>query len=241
MKNWSSKGSGHSRRPNRISRRYVRAMLALVLACTWISVFASGATGSPITLFDTGSVSIGTTGQYGGSAVGTSQYVGVRFQATATAYVLELGGHFGGIPEASIFGAIAEISGPTGLPNLSALDTDPAVIGSSVFAVPRASEVVWAPLSAELQSGQWYALIFGGGLFGSTGNAYAPYVDVSENTFVSSFWYSPTNGFLGQVDSTLGYFGIRGAPVSVPEPGTLSLLGAGLLTICVRRRRNSNI
>jgi hypothetical protein len=58
------------------------------------------------------------------------------------------------------------------------------------------------------------------------------------------YWLAMGRGWSGSGDATWNYrwtFSLSSAPVSVPEPGTLGLLGAGLLGVLVRRRRNAAV
>lgn len=217
------------------------AVLAGALALVMSSAYAI------TTIFDTGIASIGTTGLAGGSSVSSTQYLGVRFQASGDYFATDIGGHFGGVyNNANIFGAVIHLNSPTDFPVLQDLENDPNLVGVSTFSVPMYSEVVWGSLNVPISDGEWYALVFGSGIFGATASASTPFEGVTENTRTNDFWYSTTTGFLGEPTppSTLGYFGIRGIPVvaeNVPEPETYTLMLAalGLLGLARHRRRKT--
>lgn len=199
---------------------------------------------TPMTIFDTGEVSIGTTGLYGGSSVGSSQYLGVRFQAIADYHVVEIGGHFGGTTNTTIFGAVVQLTGASDFPELNNLASDPGLIGYSVFGVPQPSGVVWGSLNIPIHASEWYALVFGSGIFGASGYGFAPYQDVSVNTGANSFWFTTSTGFIGEPmpHSTLGYFGLRGSPLQIPEPPTVFIFSLGMVALLFfvpQRARNA--
>ncbi len=140
-------------------------------------------------IYDTGTNTIGSIGAYGGTAVSDSQYIGVKFEATHNYHASSIGGHFGGTENTTIFAAIVELDSVFDLPDSSTLST-PDVIAETVFPVPRSSDVVWAPISANIKKDTWYALIFGTGLFGANGLAYVPYENVTTESPAYIFWYS---------------------------------------------------
>ena len=71
-----------------------------------------------------------------------------------------------------IFGAIVRLDDFSDVPDSFDLST-PDVLGVSLLTPPGCSNEVSAPLSLELEPGT-YALVFGSGLFGATGAAFAP-------------------------------------------------------------------
>ncbi len=200
-----------------------------------IVALGSYAHASPEIIYDTGSVSVGSMGQYGGTSVSHSQYVGVRFRATSDFVAEEIGGHFGGFPGTAVFGAVLSLPGSGELPDFGELASLADVIAVATFEVPLPSSLVWSEVSAPIRRGHWYALVFGSGLFGAAGEGFAPYVDVAVNTMADSFWFDPSLSRTYEVRSTLAYFGLRGEPIGVPEPASAALLFAGLLLLRKRR------
>lgn len=97
---------------------------------------------------------------------GTTQLFGVRFEVTALVTTGGIGGDFSTLHEGGIFGALVQLDGPTDFPDSQDLST-PDFFASVVMPVPNA-----AFLETELTPG-WYAVVFGAGQFGASGEALA--------------------------------------------------------------------
>lgn len=202
---------------------------------TLLIVVASLSQASPQVIYDTGEISIGTTGRLGGSSVSTTQYLGVRFLASDDYTELEIGGHFGGRSGASIFGALVELTSPGDLPNLADLETSPGLVAAATIELPLPSAIVWSRIPGSVRGGVWYALVFGSGLFGASGEGFAPYEGVTANTFADSFWFNASLIRPYEVQSTLGYFGLRSSAQVVPEPSGILLVLTCLPLLLLRR------
>lgn len=192
------------------------------------------------------SATLGPTGLSWGNgwdiAGGTD--LAVRFQLLDTYNVTAVGGDFvsvGPAPNGTIFAAIAAIGGPAAFPSTPGSFTP---LASATFTAPSSSADIRVALPVTLGPG-YYALIFGGGRFGATGNALAPGSD-SDLPGVSYFVgagvsdpgsYWANGGISGTrfvVEGTLSE-----GTGTVPEPGTGALfLGAGLWLAWLKRRRS---
>jgi PEP-CTERM motif len=182
---------------------------------------------------------MGPTGA-GGYSVSFRQSIGARFQVTSPIVTTEIGGHFFGLDALSFFGAIVRLSGPLDVPDSITLST-PDLVAFTLFfpnnSLPISAELS-RPLVAALDPG-WYVLVFGGGSLGadSTGTTLL----VGGNPEIGDPSYITRN--LG--NQGLGWFepndlsNVRMFVNAVPEPGTATLLGIGLLTLGIRGRRRS--
>lgn len=180
------------------------------------------------------SATLGPTGQYGGNALTSSQFFGVRFEITEPVQVTEVGGHLSGW-NGSLFAAIVSLPGGAGtLPTGSPFDS--SVEAYTTFTASSASQDYRAPLSVYLDPG-WYALVFGSGQFGATGTGAMP----GNNDPLPEASYIRWDGSQWRSYSTdlRLRFVVEGDLVT-PEPGSLALLSAGALGIAalLRRRRN---
>src|SRR5437667_5377708 len=106
------------------------AALRFILPLLWAS--ATWADPISVIVFDTGLSSIGDTGQFVGTSVGDSQYLGVRFQSPGNIHTTEVGLHLGAPVGDTFFGAIVKLSGPSDLPDSTDLSTDD-VLRHTVF------------------------------------------------------------------------------------------------------------
>jgi hypothetical protein len=110
-----------------------------------------------------------TTDQTLGVNVSPIVYGGVRFRLNSPVATTYVGGHFVGRPDAgdSFFGAIIQLDGDSDFPNSTNLSTSD-VRGTTLLTFPDVSGEVFGELDLLLEPG-WYALVFGSGLFNSTG------------------------------------------------------------------------
>jgi len=117
------------------------------------------------------SATLGPTGQTsGGLNANTVQLLGSRFSISEIVDVTDVGGHFRNpqlFGNDLIFGAIVELSGPNAFP-LGDPFTGGEVLAFTTFTPPDPSADISIPLSITLQPGD-YALVFGAGEFGATG------------------------------------------------------------------------
>jgi hypothetical protein len=189
------------------------------------------------------SATLGQTGlSYGnGWVISGGTDLAVRFQLLNTYDVTAVGGDFvssGPVPNGTIFAAIVAISGPTGFPGTPGSFTP---LASATFTAPSSSADIRVALPVTLGPG-YYALIFGGGRFGATGNALAPGTDSDlpgVSYFVGagvsdpgSYWQN------GGISGTR--FVVEGnlSPGGVPEPSTGVLWVGGGLALAWLKRRN---
>ena len=186
-----------------------------------------------------------------------SQFYGVRFEVAAPIQVTAVGAHIAGNPNAvsPLFAAIVGLSSATAMPAGSPLSPP---LASATFYAPVGSTDLRIPLSVGLGAG-YYGLIFGDGLFGSPTNGEATLIN---NGFASLsnlpdayFAYStlnfpglPSGGVWQSMGSSNVRFVVEAAGVSSsstgngpvsgnPEPGSLVLLGSGLVALLVASRR----
>jgi hypothetical protein len=192
------------------------------------------------------SATLGPTGQTGGYYLtpgppdsAFAQYLGARFQVGSTVQVDHIGGHLS-VAVGEIFGAIIPLPpGNTALPALPPSQIAALALAETTFTGPSHSADVLVPLSVVLPPGN-YALVFGSGQFGATGQGNMPGDDT--DTAQASYFYFTT--FNGGTDSWHDdsfhntRFVVTGTPAAaVPEPSSLALLGLGGLALAVWRRR----
>lgn len=185
-----------------------------------------GLPGGATTLYQ--SATMGTSGQTSGVVVNANQFLGAAFTLPSAAQITAVGGHISGT--GTLFAAILSLSGslPTGAPFDSSLITD------TTFTAPATSQDVVVPLSVTLNAGT-YALIFGSGLFGATGNGAMP----TNNTDVVGATYFYWDGvdhfawFLDTFSNTR--FTVYGE--IVPEPSSFGLMAVGVLMLLAVKAR----
>jgi hypothetical protein len=147
----------------------------LTLALTLLLFSGSGARAD--ILFESGTLGpTGITwqqaidGEVPGENVNPNAFSGVRFELTQPVITSRVGGHFVGPANTydTFFAAIVLLDNENDFPDSSDLSTQD-VLGSTVIEFPEPSAEVFGNLSLSLDPG-WYALVFGGGLFGANGN-----------------------------------------------------------------------
>lgn len=222
----------------RIKIRVVRRLSMLIL--TVVFLFAITAThATAATIFESGK--LGPTGIAQGfvAATNVNQFVypGVRFQLTQPAITSHIGGHFVSQSNGTFFGAIVKLDNDSDYPNSANLST-PDVLGTATLAFPTTSEEVYGGLILSLDPG-WYALVFGSGLFGTSGDGAAPRnnPDIGDPAYIG---YGPNLGWFNldilQTSFDNHRFVVRGTVV--PEPGTLTTV-LFLLVACWSRRSST--
>jgi hypothetical protein len=199
------------------------------------------------------SASLGPTKQFGGIVLDANQFLGWRFQLNSTFQVTEIGGHLSGSffsrGNNQIFGAIVSLSAPNALPQGDPFQPG-EVVASTTFTPSFPSSDVTVPLSVTLNPGN-YALIFGSGLFGASGEGFMPYNNTNLSDPQSYIRWPAT--ILG-IPASVPWINEGGSPfrfvvqgesdtsTSVPETTpTLGILAFGALgaSSLLKRRRKS--
>jgi len=208
-------------------------LLIIVTASASIAVTANLAAAA--TIFESGT--LGPTGlewqdildqNVLGENVKPNAFTGVRFQLNQPSITSKVGGHFAGpSPNTTIFGAIIRLDNENDFPDSVDLSTSD-VLGTALLTFTELSDELFGDLTVSLDPG-WYALIFGSGLFGATGNGAA----LLNNTDIGSPNYI---GFM----SGIGWghrlsnkrFVIDGIAVPEPPGYTVASIVLLLLLLC---------
>ena len=181
----------------------------------------------------------GDTGQTGEAVIGPVsvgfQFLGSRFSIDKTTTVDYVGGHLS--PNyGDLFAAIVELESSTALPVGAPFDND-EVIASTTFIIPGSTSFdILIPLNVTLSPGN-YALIFGSGLFGTSGYATMPLTNPDISGSASYFfWSGPENSwdYDGFSDAR---FVVTGTVV--PIPAAVWLFGSGLIGLIGLARRKA--
>lgn len=117
------------------------------------------------------SATLGPIGQTSGWTAGPTQFLGSRFHVNAFVKVTAVGGHLWSsltVGNQLLFAAIVALTGPAALPSGKPFD-DGTLLAVTTFDPGFPSSDILTPLSVTLAPGD-YALIFGSGLFGATGD-----------------------------------------------------------------------
>jgi hypothetical protein len=221
---------------------YQRVYFALLAILAVVGPFVGFASAEII--YESGS--LGPTGIPQGvvDAANVNGFVfnGVRFNLTSPVVTSQVGGHFVGSVGTTdtLFGAIVKLVDENDFPDSRDLST-PDVLGSTTLAFPEPSAEVFGNLSLALDPG-WYALVFGSGLFGATGDGAMPLnnPDIGNPTYIGlqpggvSGWGDLLNPIFQNYR-----FVVRGE--IVPETSSIALLLFGFLNVVNKRvtRRSS--
>jgi hypothetical protein len=167
---------------------------------------------------------LGDTGVSSGSSVWRGQFLAARFELTRAVETETVGGHFF-TGSGTIFAAIVALDGETDFPDSTDLSSSD-VLGATLLAPPLPSNDVFAPLRLQLSPG-WYAVVFGGLLFGSTSAAAgAPAGNPLMGT-PSFFLYDSVTPWrdLNTGNDSNGYrFVVTGRAAPVPDSGSSALM-----------------
>jgi hypothetical protein len=169
------------------------------------------------------------------TAVADWQYVGIRFQVDQPVEITSLHTEMGDSPS-SFFAALVPLPTVTSLPQGNPFGSG-EVIHSTVFdltwdyPVPRD-----IPFNVTINPGT-YAIIFGGGLFGSSGyisGAISAYQAVPGSSgFV---WVPDSPPGLGPWHDTTSTWAVAIQGVPIPEPGLIGVVVCGCLILGAGRR-----
>jgi hypothetical protein len=127
-----------------------------------------------------------------GATISPFAYNGVKFQLSQPVITRQIGGHFVGSLGTTFFGAIVALENENDFPDSGDLST-PDVLGSMVTAFSEPSAEVFGDLELHLDPG-WYALVFGSGFFGASGDGAALLnnPDIDNPTYIG---HQPLSGF----------------------------------------------
>ena len=176
-------------------------------------------------LFESGTLGVTGIPRESATATNVNQFVypGVRFYLSQPAITSQIGGHFVSESSGTFFGAIVVLEDANDFPNSSDLSTLD-VLGTTSLTFPVPSAEVFGNLEIQLDPG-WYALVFGSGLFGTSGDGAAlrNNPDIGDPSYIG---YGPNlNWFNLEIFQT--HFVDHRFVVTgnfVPEPSTLTLL-----------------
>jgi hypothetical protein len=238
MQRASSRDSGVLGLRRRLCVLIVVTTLAPVVATTKVTgeiLYESGALGpTGLTFGD-----FNSTSDPSGSYVSDFAFTGVRFELTRPAVTTRVGGHFVIDPghDDSFFGAIVRLDSGDDIPDSGDLST-PDVLGQTLLNFPTTSAEVFGDLVLSLTPG-WHVLVFGSGLFATTGQGGAPAnnPDIGAPSYIgyqsSPGWFeiSPPNGPFHNFR-----FVIEG--ITIPEPNSvISILMSVALMLSAHRSR----
>jgi hypothetical protein len=234
---------GNSMRGDLMKTHRVFGVLSKTVALAALaSLAAHPNTSSGAVIYE--SAALGPTGVTQGSVAATNinQFVftGVRFELTQPVITSQVGGHFVSQSGGTFFGAVVKLDSADDFPDTGDLSS-PDVLGTTTLNFPVASADVYGDLSLSLSPG-WYALVFGSGLFGTSGLGVAPRnnMDFGEPDYVGFqpgiewFDLSDLSDALLFVDHR---FVVLGAVIPEPLAGPSMLLGLACLVSMRLRTR----
>jgi hypothetical protein len=185
---------------------------------------------------------LGAVGQAGGSAISLQppdqQWLGVRFQTSTGGLIDGVGGNlsvYNFFGNGLIFASLVKLSGLSDYPDSTDLST-PDVLATTTFTGAYPSVDVVVPIGPVAVGPGTYALIFGSGQFGATGQG----AMATDNTPVGTqSEFELSNNTWSELNQT----GLRFTVYAMPEPRTipLLLLSATVMLMCtslsLRRKR----
>jgi hypothetical protein len=156
-------------------------------------------------------------------------FTGVRFQLTQSVITSQIGGHFVSESNGTFFGAIVKLDSEDDFPNSIDLST-PDVLGTATLSFPIPSAEIFGNLKIHLDPG-WYTLVFGSGLFGTSGYGAAlwnnPRIDDPSYIVSRPISGGPTRRWFDLArfrTPPLEDFRFVVTGTVVPEPGSLGML-----------------
>ena len=170
-----------------------------------------------------------------GYMIAADNFLGVRFQLTQPTLITHIGGELTQFTNGGTFAALIALTDMSDYPDSTDLTT-PDVLRTATFNLSRLSSDVSVPVAPITVPAGWYGILFGAGLFGTTGSGGVP----NDNTIVGTprfFRYTSTGGY-----EVIGLPGARFfvADAPVPEP-TAALAGAVAVAWFIGRRRNAPV
>jgi len=224
-------GTIHSQRRHVMNRFFI--LLVVVSVCFAEATHAAtiyesgtlGPTGIPVSQLDNGTVP--------GTNVNETVFVGVRFELDRPIVTSQIGGHFvAGVP-GTFFGAIVALDGAEDVPNSSDMSSAD-VLGHTELTFPVPSTEVFGDLNLSLDPG-WYALVFGSGLFGTTGQEGGAIRNGSDLNDPSYIVTSPTANNWAAISTFPNHrFVVEGR--IIPEPTALVLCICAIAPVNLVRR-----
>jgi hypothetical protein len=167
--------------------------------------------------------------------VGGIQWLGARLTIAQTVLVDHIGCNLSGA--GTVFGAIVPLSGLTGLPPSPPDQIVSYALAGTSFNAPGTLSDVSVPLSLTLGPGS-YGVVFGIGLFGSSGgaNLSTNNVATSQASFFAMDPAGPNNSLIWldrpDLNATPLRIFVTGTRI-VPEPSSLIMASLGLLSLAV--------
>ena len=221
-------------------------LFVLILVVCSLLVLPIAAVAVPITIHE--SAGLGTSGTGGGSTISLNQFIGTSFSISDAVHVTTIGGDMGTSPGGDIFGAIVPVPAPGTVPGVAPLEIESIALANTVFSAATGHPTTVdfrTPLAVDLAPGD-YALIFGSGLFGATGQGFlgTNNIPIPGSVTFSTDNAPPPQGFpLGRWNGP--FFGdilrlvVEGEISPIPEPSTLLLLASGLAGLAAWRRKKA--
>jgi hypothetical protein len=176
-------------------------------------------------------------GEVRASNVNSNVFSGVRFELLQPVAITQIGGHLVGPPGTldTFFGAIVKLDDENDFPNSGDLSTSD-VLGSTLIGFPEPSAEVFGDLSLPLDPG-WYALVFGGELFGASGHGAMPLnnPDIGNPTYIA---WQTGDGWANLLNPIFRNYRFVVQGTIVPEPTAIVLFSIALFSVFFVRNPN---